>query len=431
MTDLTTPGSRSRLARLARGWRADAAVALAVTVVQLAAYSASLSWHGHDQGEGSWPSYVLLSAGGLALLWRRRHATAVLAVSLGATLWAGALGGGFIWLALIAAFISAAMAGKHIAAAASVIVGYLASLWPPWQIGTAGHVSTAMALGIAAWLLVLLAIAELIRIRNQRAAAQRRSQEEEYRRRASEDRVRMARDLHDVLAHNISVINVQSNTALHLMDRQPERAREALTAIHSVSKQALAELRSVLGVLREDGVADGAPRLPGPGLALLPDLVAASRASGLDIRLRVQGDQRPLPGSTDVAAYRIVQESVTNVRRHSAARTALVRVAYDAAGVAITVEDGGPAASAGAVARGGGPGLGMGIAGMASRARELGGGFRAGPLPTGGFQVAAWLPDQAGEADQAEEAGQAAKASQAGEAGLAAEAQRLAAGGRP
>ena len=187
--------------------------------------------------------------------------TAVLAVSLGATLWAQAVGGGFIWIALIAAFINAATAGKHIAAAASLVIGYLTGFWPPWLIGTAGHASAAQAVGVAAWLMVLLAIAELVRIRSQRAAALRRGREEEYRRRASEDRVRMARDLHDVLAHNISVINVQSNTALHLMDRQPERAREALTAIHSVSKQALAELRSVLGVLQAD--AEYPPEHPG------------------------------------------------------------------------------------------------------------------------------------------------------------------------
>ena len=298
------------------------------------------------------------------------------------------------------------MAGKHIAAAASLLIGYLASYWPPWLIGTSGHLSAGMALGVAAWLLVLLAIAELIRIRSQRAAAQRRSQEEEYRRRASEDRVRIARDLHDVLAHNISVINVQSNTALHLMDRQPERAREALTAIHSVSKQALAELRSVLGVLREDAGPDGAPRLPGPGLALLPDLIAAARASGLDVRLTIDGDRRGLPGGPDVAAYRIVQESITNVRRHSAASAALLRVGYAADGVAIAIEDDGPAASTGAIGRAtANSGLGMGIAGMASRVRELGGTFAAGPLPAGGFLVAAWLPaaaEHAGDAGPAE-----------------------------
>jgi signal transduction histidine kinase len=405
MTDFSTPARQPRLASQPRQWRVDALVAAAVTAVQLAAHYESLNWYGHHGGAANWAIYVLLSVAGLALVWRRRYPTAVLAVSLGATLWAGALGGGFIWIALIAAFINAAVAGKHVAAAASLLIGYLASYWPPWLIGTSGHLSAGMALGVAAWLLVLLAIAELIRIRSQRAAAQRRSQEEEYRRRASEDRVRIARDLHDVLAHNISVINVQSNTALHLMDRQPERAREALTAIHSVSKQALAELRSVLGVLREDAGPDGAPRLPGPGLALLPDLIAAARASGLDVRLSIDGDQRVLPGGPDVAAYRIVQESITNVRRHSAARAALVRVGYTAAGVAIAIEDDGPAASTAAIGRASSPGLGMGIAGMASRVRELGGTFAAGPLPAGGFRVAAWLPaaaEQAGDAAAAE-----------------------------
>jgi len=394
MTDQSTPAGRRQLARQARQWRVDAALAAVVTVVQLLAHYASLSWYGHHQaGARGWPSYLLLSIAGLALIWRRRYPTAVLAVSLAATLWAGALGGGFIWIPLIAAFISAAVEGKHAAAAASLVIGFLVSFWPPWLIGTSGHASAGTALGLAAWLLVLLAIAELIRIRSQRAAAQRRSRDDEYRRRASEDRMRIARDLHDVLAHNISVINVQSNTALHLMDRQPERAREALTAIHSVSKQALAELRSVLGVLRDDARPAGAPRRPGPGRARLPARVAAVGASGLEVQLTVDGDQRALPGGPDVAAYRIVQESITNVRRHSTARAADVRVRYQRAGIAVTVEDGGPAAARGH----GDPASGSGIAGMESRVCELGGSFEAGPLPGGGFRVAAWLPAAAGE----------------------------------
>ena len=140
--------------------------------------------------------------------------------------------------------------------------------------------------GVAAWLLVLLAAAELVRLRGQREAELERSRDEQLARRASEERMRIARDLHDVVAHNISVINVQANTALHLMDRQPDRAREALTAIHEVSKQALAELRSVLGVLRADGSA--AQRTPSPGLAQLDDLLSAVRSAGLEIRLSVR-----------------------------------------------------------------------------------------------------------------------------------------------
>src|SRR6202041_3236352 len=142
-----------------------------------------------------------------------------------------------------------------------------------------GHASAEVALAVAAWMLILLGIAELVRSRRQRAAAIAQSRQEQSRRQASEERMRIARDVHDVLAHNISVINVQANTALHLMDRQPERAREALTAIHEGSRQALGELRSVLGVLRADS--DAAPLVPSPGLARLEELAAHARAAGI------------------------------------------------------------------------------------------------------------------------------------------------------
>ena len=136
----------------------------------------------------------------------------------------------------------------------------------------------------------------------------------------------MARDLHDVVAHNISVINVQANTALHLMDRQPERARSALATINDVSKQALVELRSVLGVLRDAD--ESAPRAPAPGLARLGDLVDNAAAAGLAVRTEQDGRQVPLPADVDLAAYRIVQEALTNSARHSGGRLATVRLGY-------------------------------------------------------------------------------------------------------
>jgi signal transduction histidine kinase len=402
-----------------RQWLIDAALALVLTVVQLGARYASESWHGHAQVGASWDVYLLLAVASLVLIARRRFPVAVLAVSLAATLAAGSLGGGgMIWVGLIAAFVNAELAGDRVAAAASLVIGYLATVWPPWRIGTHGHTSVALALGLATWLLILLAVTELIRIRGQRTAALRRSREEEFRRRASEDRMRIARDLHDVLAHNISVINVQANTALHLMDRQPDRAREALTAIHGVSKQALEELRAVLGVLRDgDTVAGDAPRAPSPGLAQLPDLLSAVRSAGLDAELAVEGESRPLRADADIAAYRIVQESLTNVRRHSRAATASVVVSYDGSGVALEiVNDGDPvplatgavpaASTSQAAASGAGRAsqsklsavqpsqamAGNGIRGMAERVRELGGRFEAGPRADGGFLVAAWLP---------------------------------------
>jgi signal transduction histidine kinase len=390
-----------------RQWAVDAGIALAVTAAQMFATYASQSWGGwsghHHRVTDAWYIYVLLAIAGLALIARRRYPVEVLAVSLAATIAAGKLGGGLIWLALCVAFLNAAIARKRGAAVASVVIGYLASTWPPWLIGRRGHTSAAAAAGIAAWLIVLVAVTELVRIRGQRAAALKRSQEEEFRRRASEDRMRIARDLHDVLAHNISVINVQANTALHLMDRQPDRAKEALTAIHGVSKQALSELRAVLGVLRE-GEPEGAPRSPSPGLGGLDDLLASVRSAELDVRLTVEGEPRPLPADADIAAYRIVQESLTNVRKHSGAGSARVRVVYESEGVAVDVEDPG-AARPGTASRppDQGPGAGNGIRGMAERVLELGGTFDAGPEVAGGFRVTAWLPapqpDMAARAD--------------------------------
>jgi signal transduction histidine kinase len=418
MTQPAQPDARPR--GPVRAWAPDAGLALAVTAVQLAATYASSSWgqwSGRHQAPPGWDVYLLLAVAGLALAARRRYPVAVLAVSLAATLAAGKLGGQLIWLPLIVAFVNAALARRRAAAAASLFIGYLGTTWPPWRIGSPGHASLALAAGLAAWLIVLLAITELVRIRGLRAAALERSREEELRRRASEDRMRIARDLHDVLAHNISVINVQANTALHLMDRQPDRAKEALTAIHGVSKQALAELRAVLGVLREGGQ-EGAPRSPGPGLARLADLLSSAGSAGLDVRLTVVGDPRAVPADADIAAYRIAQESLTNVRRHSGAATASLLVRYEAAGLAVEIEDPGaplvastaaPSAVAGLTGRGhagqvrpaqssrpgrAGP-AGNGISGMAERVHELGGSFDAGPRPGGGFRVAAWLPARA------------------------------------
>jgi signal transduction histidine kinase len=252
-----------------------------------------------------------------------------------------------------------------------------------------GHSSPLLALGVAAWLIVLLAAAELVRIRGQRAEAVARSREDQLQRRAGEERMRIARDLHDVLAHNISVINVQANTALHLMDRQPERAREALTAINEVSKQALTELRSVLGVLRTTG--DDAPRAPSPGLSQLGDLLSSAQAAGLAVTLTQTGEQQPLSADTDLAAYRIIQEALTNTTRHSESRSAEVEVGYGASFVRIQVDDAGPARS-GNAGNGHNGAAGNGLTGMAERAHALGGTLTAGPRESGGFRVSACLP---------------------------------------
>jgi signal transduction histidine kinase len=396
-TTADRPGPAPRH-RAARSWALDAAIAAAVTAVQLGATYADSSRH-VGAGRVGTLSYVLLAVGGAALILRRRYPVGVLAVTLAATLWAAGQNGRAIYLALIVAFFSAVLAKKRIAAIASLVIGYVASVWPA-LIGESGHPSTMFAVGLAAGLIFLLSAAELIRSRNQRTAALARSRTEELRRLAGEERMKMARDLHDVVAHNISVINVQANTALHLMDRQPERARQALTTINEVSKQALVELRSVLGVLRD--VDESAPRSPSPGLAHLGDLVDSAAAAGLTVQVEPPDGPAPLPAEVDLAAYRIVQEALTNSARHSGGSTATVRISQRSGGLLVEVADNGKGRPGGVGSRSGSDsgsrsGSGHGIAGMTERAKVLGGTLHAGRRPDGGFEVQAWLPVDRGE----------------------------------
>jgi signal transduction histidine kinase len=183
-----------------------------------------------------------------------------------------------------------------------------------------------------------------------------------------------------------------TKTALHLMDRQPERARSALTTINDVSRQALVELRSVLGVLRDvDAVAEDAPRAPAPGLARLGDLVDHAAAAGLAVSVEENGQPVPLPADVDVAAYRIIQEALTNSSRHSGGASATVRLGYAGEALRVEVADDGAARPPDRVLAQHG-GSGHGIAGMTERAAALGGTLEAGPGPGGGFRVRAWLP---------------------------------------
>jgi signal transduction histidine kinase len=205
--------------------------------------------------------------------------------------------------------------------------------------------------------------------------------------------MRIARELHDVVAHNISVINVQANTALHLMDRQPDRARSALTTINEVSGQALVELRSVLGVLR--AVDEEAPRAPAPGLARLGDLADTAAAAGLAVQVEESGQRVPLPADVDLAAYRIAQEALTNSARHSGGTNATIRIAYREDALVLEVHDDGalrPPGRPPGPPRGAARGAGRGIAGMTERAAVLGGTLQAGPRSGGGFAVQARLP---------------------------------------
>jgi len=236
--------------------------------------------------------------------------------------------------------------------------------------------------GLAGWLLVLATVAEIAHIRQQRLV---RTREEETRCRAGEERLQIARELHDVLGHTISLISVQAGVALHLMDKQPEQARVALTVIRDASKEALGKLRSVLDVLRQ--VNEAPPRSPSQGLAGLSDLVSRASEAGLQVHTQVSGDLKGLPASVDLTAFRIIQEALTNVMRHSGQTSSTVRMCCNELELTLWIDN--------EVSRESSRdqiGVGQGILGMKERATAMGGVVEAGPRSDGGFRVFARLP---------------------------------------
>lgn len=371
----------------------DVFLAAGTALVQVGLSAAFAGHRGHPL---SLAGYLLLAAGPAALLARRRYPATVWWVTLATTIGFVTLEprGGLPYLALIIAFVNAVLAGRRWPAITGLIVSYVGILWLPGLVGTGSYPSAALALSVAAWHLTLLSGSEWYRSRRQRAAALAQGEQEAQRRRASEERLRIARDLHDVVAHSLAVINVQANTALHLIDQQPDRARSTLSVINDVSKQALVELRGVLGVLRRDD--DELPRSPAPSLGRISELISGATAAGITVRVSEEGAKRDLPASVDLAGYRILQEALTNSARHAAGAAVAVRVVYGPGDLVIQVDDDGADGSGsprpGSPHHGASPGGGNGIPGMTERAKALGGTLRAGPRPDGGFRVRAWLP---------------------------------------
>jgi signal transduction histidine kinase len=337
--------------------------------------------------------YALLIAGPAVAILRRHFPVPVLIAVASITLGYLSLGYpyGPIFLSLIGAVFSAVLSGHRRAAWATVGLGFVGYAALTYTID-AGHGSPPLRLaGVFAWLLVVIVVAELVRSQRERFAEAMRMRAEEGRRRASEERLGFARELHDVLAHNISLINVQAGVALHLIDTQPEQARAALAAIKDASKETLRELRATLGVLRQ--VDEGVPRAPAPSLARLDELIARLDVAGLTVRTRIEGAPVPLPARVDLAAYRIVQEALTNVYRHAGPVTATVEIRYAEDELVIQVDnDAGATDAVIGSAAAELPSTGAGIAGMRERAETLGGELSAGPRPGGGFRVRARLP---------------------------------------
>jgi signal transduction histidine kinase len=362
------------------------AVALAAFVSVTTYFALKHQPQGHRPYDVWAAALVLVAA--VALVWRRHHPVAVLLVVFGATLgyFAMGYGGGPIWILLIVAYVTAAVQGHLRAAATVAIVAFLVIPWLDLLLRDGKAPSIPSLVALAAWLILLLGVAEFARVRRERAAESARIKEEEELRRASEERLRIARELHDALGHHLSLINVQSGVALHLNEQLPDQARTSLTAIRDASKEALAELRSVLDILRQDG--EAAPRSPTSTLARLDELVAQSAAAGLEVRTETEGRVRPMPFGVDVAAFRIVQEALTNVARHAPGAKATVHVGYGERDLTLQVDDDGRGTSPARAMSG----SGRGIVGMRERVTALGGELRTGPRTGGGFRVWARLP---------------------------------------
>lgn len=288
----------------------------------------------------------------------------------------------FVFLTTIIAFFTAVMQGRKVLGWAVLVAEFVLFPWLPYFLGNEPAPTSTKILGLAGWLIVLATVAEIAHIRRQRRL---RALEEEARQRASEERLRIAQELHDVLGHNLSLISVQAGVALHLIDQQPEQTRVALAVIKEVSKEALGELRSVLEVLRQ--VNETPPRAPSPGLAHLSDLLSRASEAGLQVHTRVIGDLQGLPATVDLAAFRIVQEALTNVMRHSGQTSSSIDVTRTAQELTLQIDN-----AVGNQAPGDGIGSGQGILGMQERAIALGGLLEAGPRPDGGFRVWARLP---------------------------------------
>ena len=290
---------------------------------------------------------------------------------------------GPIFVSVIVALAYAIMRGLRRSTLMVTAAGFagfvVASLVDPKREGV-GLVHLSL---VAGWLAVVLAVAELIRTRRAQFLDRQRAEREERQRRVSDERLRLAQELHDVLAHNISLINVQAGVALHLLDDQPEQARPALANIKAASRDALHELRGALDVLRRG---DDAPLMPAPRLVDIDALVDGVRASGLDVCLERSGHEEPLPTGVELAAYRIVQEALTNVTRHAGATRATVSMLYTD-GITVEIVDNGiNAVDVASMSSG------RGLAGMRERANALGGTVECGPAAGGGFRVAAHLP---------------------------------------
>ncbi|MEU0532830.1 sensor histidine kinase [Amycolatopsis tolypomycina] len=351
-------------------WLRRFAVELAVTVTVLAGSLFAVLGDRPEPPHHAVLGWVLTGLACAALFFRRRHPLAVAGLTLAccALYYPLTDPDGLVLLAFAYALYTAAAAGR-IRGAALLVVAAMAGVTAGEISSRSGrHVDNFAFFLMTGWFVALVAGGAVAHYR----AEAERTKEAEARARATSERLRIARELHDVLGHHLALINVQAGAALHRRD--PGQAEEALGAIKDASKTALQELRTTLGVLRQTG---------GPSLQRVAELAESVGASGLTVRTEIDGVARDLPPDVEHAAFRVVQEALTNVARHAGAKTVVVRLGYGADELSVQVDDDG---------RGGSAPAGNGIRGMAERARALGGELTAAPREGGGYRVRARLP---------------------------------------
>ncbi|MEV4604263.1 histidine kinase [Amycolatopsis sp. NPDC049253] len=363
-----------------RGWIVDGVIAAGVAASLLVAgLSEQPTATSHDP-----LGYVLLVAGGLALAARRQAPVTVLAVTAVCAVGYQAVGFAVPVVAYLFAVYTAVRAGHRVAAVVASVLMLaavpLAILASPhgWPVGEAFTQSRDVLQ--LAWLIAVGAAGEALRQAECRANEAERTREETARRRADEERLHIARELHDSLTHQISVIKIQAEVAVHLARKRGEEVPDALLAIREAGRDAARELRATLEALRDDATN------PPHGLDDVAELVHRARTAGLDAQLTIEGHCDDVPAAVGRTAYRIVQESLTNVARHAAAATASVRIDYRPGTLVIRVDDDGQATVDTA------PVPGVGLLGMRERVTALGGHLRAEPRIEGGFSVQAELP---------------------------------------
>jgi signal transduction histidine kinase len=347
----------------------------------------------------SWMVFVLVAIAAVSLAWRRRFPLTVLCVSLTCVAVYSLLGyvnGTALLDVMIALYTVATVVSSREALIAGLVT--LLCLLVTTAIGNPfgalgggeflipAEIVAAVSIGVA-----LGNRRAYLRAVEERADQAERTREEEAARRVDAERLRIARELHDAVAHTLSMINVQAGAAAHVARDHPDQAAAALEAIRLASKEGLREMRSIVNVLRQSDEAEATQ--PAPGLAMLDDLVATTNRAGLNTTLRVVGTPRRLAATVDLAAYRIIQESLTNTIRHAGPASATVSLAWGDDRLGVEVRDTGRGASGNdGPADGAVSGAGHGLVGMRERALAAGGTFKAGSSSEGGYVVQAELP---------------------------------------